>query len=193
MDIVRALAADLRDLSVDLSDDGYASTTLAMIEHNLRRSVPSVLGASITLRTPVSPGAPVVVHFVDRTITADEIGAALTLPLPGLAPPRTGSITFYAEQHDAFGSLVSRLAEALLLDPSQIDQQAPPPGTLITPGANGLDDFAVINRALGVLLHRGHTLAGARVELASRAERQKIDITAAAHALLWSTRLRTSV
>ncbi len=37
MDVSRALAADLRDLSIDLSVDGYTRTTLAMIEHNLRQ------------------------------------------------------------------------------------------------------------------------------------------------------------
>ena len=116
MDVPRALAADLRDLAVDLSVDGYTRTAVAMLEHDLRRAVTSILGASITLHTPAWPGAPVVVHFVSRTIDPDEIGAALALPLPGLAAPRTGIITFYAGQPGAFDALRPQLARALHLD-----------------------------------------------------------------------------
>jgi hypothetical protein len=188
MDLPRALAADLRDLAVDLSADGYTHTTLAMIEHNLRRPVPSILGASVTLHTPASPGAPVVVNFVGRTIDPHEISAALVLPLPGLTQPRAGSITFYAAQPDAFTQLRPQLAQALHLDPGQIDPQPPLPVKPVRPGADGLHDFAVVNRALGVLLNRGHTLDTARATLANQAKGSQTDITAAAHAFLGTAR-----
>ena len=188
MDVSRALAADLRDLSIDLSVDGYTRTTLAMIEHNLRRTVTSLLGASITLHTPASPDVAVVVHFVDRTIEPDEIGAALVLPLPGLSAPRNASITFYAAKPDAFDPLIPQLAQALHLHPGSIDWHPPLPTSPISPRVDGLHDFAVVNCALGVLLNRGHTLDTARAELIDHAQRAQTDLTAAAHAILGTTR-----
>ena len=63
--------------------------------------------------------------------------------------------------------------------------EPPLPSGPVVPRADGLQDFNVVNRALGVLLNRGHTLDTARVELGSRAE--QTDLTAAAYALLAST------
>lgn len=186
MDLARALAADLRDLAVDLTVDGYTRTTIAMIEHNLRRNVTSVLGASITLDTPTSPETPVVVNFVTRTISPSEIADVLEVALPGLVPPRTASVVFYAAEPDAFAQLRPLLLGELHLDPTAVEAHRPWPTTPISPHIDGLRDFAIVNRALGVLLHRGHTLDSARVELARLAALTETGITAAAEHVLGS-------
>ncbi|RYZ31735.1 MAG: hypothetical protein EOP01_02745 [Propionibacteriaceae bacterium] len=184
MDVFRALAADLRDLAVDLSVGGYTRTTMAMLEYNLRRKVPSILGASIALQTSE---VLVVVHFVSRVLEPDEIGAVLVLPLAGLPVPRTGSITFYAGEPGGFTVLIPDLAQALHLDPSDIDPHPSLPTTPISPRVDGLQDFAVVNRALGFLLNRGHTLDTARTELVNHAQHHQTDLTAAAHDILGGT------
>ena len=184
-ELSRELAADLRDLAVDLSAGGYTRTTLRMLERNLLRSVPSVLAATITLRN-LRSGCGVEVNLVRRIVEAGEVMSGLKVPLAALVPTLAGHTTFYASQPAAFADLVEDLATALRVPPHDLDQRVPPPSGAIRPGIEGLQDFSLVNRALGVLLNRGYELTAARTELQARAERSGTELVAAARAILAS-------
>lgn len=182
----RVLAADLRDLAVDLSAGGYTRTTLAMLEHNLRRSVPSALGATVSLSDRRDPLRPVTVNLVPRTVHPEEVASVLSVPLVTLGTAMRGTVTFYASLPDAFHDLAADLGAAFDLAQDDLDRDARPPTRPIEPGITGLLDFSLVNRALGVLLNRGHSLPGARLELQSRAADARTDIVDAARAVLAS-------
>ena len=174
-----ALAADLRDLAVDLAVGGYTRTNLAMLERNLLRSVSSALGATITL-TRGDGENPVLVHLVARALQPDEIHTALRVPLPATDTSFEASITFYAAKADAFADLAHDLAEHLGVE---VEHQAPPAHP-VEPGTNGLTDLTIVNIALGHLINRGRTLAQARTELAALAQHHHTDLAAAARTLI---------
>ena len=183
-----ALSADLRDLAVDLAAGGYTRTIMAMLERDLRRSVPSALGATITLSRG-HDHAPVQIHLVARTLAPDEIRAALRFPLatPSLTPESTPgptfsvSVTLYAARAVAFADLAADLADVLHVE---VDQQPPMPDSPISPGTSGLTDLTQVNIALGHLVNRGRTLVEARAELARLATHHRTDLADAARMLL---------
>ena len=187
-----ALSADLRDLAVDLAAGGYTRTIMAMLERDLRRSVPSALGATITLSRG-HDHAPVQIHLVARTLAPDEIRAALRFPLaappptPELTPgPMAGpafsvSVTLYAARAVAFADLAVDLADVLHVE---VDQQPPMPDSPISPGTSGLTDLTQVNIALGHLVNRGRTLVEARAELARLATHHRTELADAARMLL---------
>lgn len=186
MDLARALAADLRDLAIDLSAGGYTRTTLAMLERNLSRRVPAILGGTVTLVTASPSGATISVNMVSRVVGPDEIAAALEIALGPLLPDVSGTVVIYSGEPDAFVGLAAELAEASNMSPFVLDPHPPLPTVAIAPNADGLEDFSLVNRALGVLLNRGYSVDDARSELGRRAERSHTALTAAARVVLAS-------
>ncbi len=181
-----ALLADLRDLTVDLGASGYTRTTLAMLERDLLRNVPSALGATVALLADEPGRLPIEVHLVARTVRPDEIASALQVPLARLAPTVNGSITFWAGEPGALGDLAADLVAAFGLVPVDVDQDPDRPRGPLAPTVEGLQDFSLVNRALGVLMNRGHTLAAARAELDRRAALRGLELVAAARAVIGS-------
>ena len=187
-----ALSADLRDLAVDLVAGGYTLTLMAMLERDLRRSVPSALGATITLSRG-HDHSPVQIHLVARTLAPDEIRAALRFSLatplltsdstPAPTPGTTFAVTvaLYAARAGAFADLATDLTDVLHVD---VDQQPPLPDSPISPGTSGLTDLTQVNIALGHLMNRGRTLTQARAELARHATQHRTDLAGAARLLL---------
>jgi hypothetical protein len=184
-DLAKALAADLRDLAIDLDAGSYTGVTLAMLQRNLHRAVPSALGACITVVSEVTSGAGIRINLLTRVLDPAEIAAALRIPLRQLAAGPT-SVVLYAGQPGALEEIAVALGRALRLDPGDLDQHPVLPVTPVHPGTSGLHDFSVVNRAIGVLMNRGHTMVQARAELSQRAERSGTDLPAAAQALLTS-------
>ena len=184
--LVRALAADLRELGIDLGAGGYTRTTLAMLDHDLRRCVPSALGTTISLTDDQGSPQPVAMTCVTRTVQPDEIASVLRVPLGSLGPGVRATATFYASKPGAFRHVAADLASLVGTSRESLDHNVCPPVAPLEPGITGLHDFSLVNRALGVLLNRGHTLAGARRELQSRAARACTDVVEAARVVLAS-------
>lgn len=180
LELAIALVADLRDLAVDLAEGGYTRTTLAMLDRDLRRCVPSALGATVSLvrgpdRTPLQ------IHLVSRTLEPDEVRATLRIPLRGPDPAVDASITLYASRVVAFADLAADLTDSLRV---LVDQRPNLPQSPVEPGTSGLPDLTLVNIALGRLLNRGRTLAQARAELNKHATHHHTDLAGAARLLL---------
>lgn len=180
------LVADLRDLVVDLAAHGYTSTTLRMLDHTLRRYVPSTLGVTVDVRTDRGCSSAVRITLTRRTVDPYEVAASLAVPLDRLSPCLDGAATFHASEWGAFDRVAGELAAALDIDTDDLDLRPGPPTAPLVPGVSGLTDFALVNRALGVLLNRGWALEDARAELRRRAEAAGVDLTAAARTVLAS-------
>jgi len=184
MDLARVLAADLRDLAVDLSANAYTRQTLAMLQLSLYRQVPSALGAVITLTDRDVPGCPIGINLLVQPVEPHEIAAALLIPLDVVEPPCNGNVVFYATTPTAFAELAPALAAALDVDPGSFNHQPDLPHTSVVPGITGLMDFSAVNRAVGVLVNRGRSLTAARTELQRRADKSQTDLPTAAQTLL---------
>ncbi len=137
---------------------------LSVLLDDLGAAVPSFLGLTMTLSLH---GSPVVLTTLkaDLALTA---AASLRLPLARwTGGGDTDAIIFYARQPGAFVDLDADVAYAeghhggVVLDGHLPSGPYPPP----PPGITGLADLSVVNRAVGVLLDRGHTLAEARAVL----------------------------
>ena len=176
-----ALIADLQDLAIDLAAGSYSRTTLEMLQRNLKRRVPSVLGASISIPAGRVPEVAVRLDLVTRTVEPEEIAAALKLPLAHLLSNTDGFIIFYAAAPIAFVQLAADLADALRLEAGEVDQHPRLPVEPLHPGIAGLQDFTAVNQAVGVLMGRGLGLDEARAELRRRAEEAGTDLVGAAH------------
>lgn len=183
--LAAALVADLCEITTDLAEGAYTRSTVAMLDRNLRRRIPSALGATITLTHPDCPdGHPVEVHLVPRTVTPVMIRAALRVPLLQLTGAVRGSVTFYATEACAFADLITDLGALLAVDPAALDEHPALPDHPIEPGISGLVDLTVVNIALGILLNRGRSLTEARAELSRQAHQLDTDLATAARALL---------
>lgn len=180
----RALAADLRDLGVDLEAGSYTSTTLAMFRRDLLRAVPSALGGTVRVETLEGHGSPVEIHLVDRTLHPHDIAAGLLLSLDQVREGLVGSVLLYAGQPGAFHDLAADLRATAGAESHQVDEHPPLPRQPVSPSVDGLQNFSLVNRALGVLIGRGYSLVQARTELADRAEQASTDLSHAAQRLL---------
>jgi hypothetical protein len=184
VDLPRSLAADLRALGVDLTATAYPREALGVLDRDLHRQVPSALGATITVTHAEVAECPMQINLVDRPVEPAEIAAALLIPLGDLAPPVTGHVVLYAGAAGAFAELVVALAAALDLAAGSFDQHPELPRSLISPGVTGFRSFAIVNRAVGVLVNRGRTVPEARIELRRRADQSRTGLPMAAQTLL---------
>lgn len=207
MRLSEALLADLRDLAVDVSEGGYTQTTVALLHRDLRRCVPSALGAAVVVHVG-DLEVPLRMALVERRVERHEIKAALRLPLELRQPAdrgvvgdvlndATGWIELYAAEPGAFDAVVRELAGEGAGPPVSAERRphvenptptpALPEGPLL-PGSAGLTDFSQVHRALGVLWNRGFSWSAARDELRRRADLGGTDLPGAAASLIasWS-------
>lgn len=179
MDLPAALAADLALLSAAIQDsDGDLETTLRSFAADLRRSVGSALGLTVTIALDG--------HEISFTLSerVAEAKTSLCIPLPAVAGSEAGSsLVLYAATPGAFVDLAADVAWALALDPSVLllDQHLAVPMT--SDAVIGLRGQATINQAIGALIELGHTPESARAELLRRADRDG-DVTGSAQRVL---------
>jgi hypothetical protein len=186
--LVQPLMADLYDLVLDLTIGCCDTITAEMLRRDLARLVPSSLGSSVVLVSPLAPCGGVFLHLLDRVVEPAEIQAWLHADLSLFSPDLPGRITFYAAEHGGLDELARELEATLCLDAGELDQTATPLDGALVPGICGLDDLTVVNRAVGVLLHRGLTMDAARQELQRRALSTQTSLSEVARALLDGTR-----
>jgi hypothetical protein len=164
-----ALTAQLSVLTAALDDPGTdLETILEVLVDDLSAAVSSFLGLRMTLQLD---GCPLTLTTMDADL-ALTAGASLTLPVgrstdgaPG------GTVVFYARHPGAFVDLAADLHRVHDLDCDvYLDGHLPSAGDQpCRSGITGLAELSVVNQAIGVLITRGYTPAGAIAELGSRA------------------------
>lgn len=164
-----ALTAQLSVLTAALDDPGTdLETILEVLVDDLSAAVSSFLGLRMTLQLD---GCPLTLTTMDADL-ALTAGASLTLPVgrstdgaPG------GTVVFYARHPGAFVDLAADLHRVHDLDCDvYLDGHLPSAGDQPRrSGITGLAELSVVNQAIGVLITRGYTPAGAIAELGSRA------------------------
>jgi hypothetical protein len=187
MEISAEFAADLNALGEALDEPG------ANLESLVRRfdsvcslAVESYLGFSVKL---VVGDYPVDVTVLEEYIDESEITTSAHVPLHVFGSFQAGSvITFYAGTPGAFVDFAADLAYALRLDPGvlELDNHLTPPA--LRSGVGGLVEMAAVNRAMGILIDRGHTPEGGIAELHRLAELDHITPHEAAQRLIDATR-----
>ncbi len=183
--IADALVADLRDLAGELAGQSFTTSSVSMLHRDLRLTVRSLLGFSITM-TVLGPSASVAINVVEEPLDPTTAGDSLAIELPPRDPGMTASVAIYAAAEHGLDDLREDLSYALDLPVAALTI-SPSTQALILPGITGLDDFLQVHQALGVLLSRGHTHGSAGVELIRQAHGRPGGLVAAAQALLDGT------
>lgn len=167
MDISAALAADLAALTEGLGDSQVdLETQLGSLAGDLAHAVASFTGLTITIRLDDQT-----VSFSARAAAGVGIAAtetSLEIPLSTLAEVQGGSsLVLYAAVAGAFVDLAAELSYILDLDPQVLvlDQHLPVAATPDGAGMAGLEEYSMINQAIGVLIARGHGPDSALEEL----------------------------
>jgi hypothetical protein len=186
VEISAALAADLKSLTDALDQPGTdLEALLRGLADDSRRAVHSFLGLTMTL---IVEGYPVTLTAMDEFTEDGDIASSMLLPLPALSNAEQGSlIVFYASRAGAFVDFAADLSFALRLelDALALDEHLTlPVGEL---GLAGLADMTDVNQAIGILIARGDTPAGARTELHRRAHLAEITVRDAALLLIHET------
>jgi hypothetical protein len=181
---LQVLASDLRDLALDLQAGSYTRTTAAMFQRDLRLAVPSALGATISFDLDTPTGTPKEIDLVERALDPGEIASGLRLPLVLPQQSLSGSVLLYASEPDAFTDVVEGLVALLDAQAGLVDASPELPSGTVSPSVVAVQDFSLVNEALGVLINRGFTLTEARGDLQDRATRGRTSLPEAARRLL---------
>lgn len=171
MDQLRQLVDRLRQLATTVGlDDGFLSDALFGLTIDLTRAVTEYIGLELTV---VHTGHPITL----RAFTGEGVDAtsSLRIPLPLLSRRfENGSrAIFYSRTAGAFVDLAADLgfvlgaASGIAIDgerpPIRLDGDLPPDTTVS--GLSGVTELAVINRAVGVMIERGHDPEAAHADL----------------------------
>jgi len=167
VDVPHDVILHLTDLTEALGEPGTdLQAMLEVLADDLTSAVPSFLGLSMIV-TREGPGDGVNLN----SLPAEQIGivsATLMVPLDllGVSGPG-GRVIFYAGRPGAFVDLAADTRFAYGLDGQvALDQHLPTPGSPISPaGVSAPKDSAIINRAIGALISRGHTPEEAHLRL----------------------------
>ena len=188
MDISAQLAADLAVLSQALDDDADLETTVRDFAAAAKLAVSSYLGMTVTV---IAGGHEVRLNVPDHDRAVHEIGASLLIPLTDMAATESGSsLVLYAATPGAFVDLAADLTYAMQVGPDALVLDAHLTPSLDNAGIDGLADMTRINQAIGILIGRGHTPAGASTELHRLAHSAETTVRVAAHRLIHATSRR---
>ena len=181
MDVSATLAADLAVLTQALDDPGIdLEAELRAFIADLTHAVGSYTGLTMTIALDHHE-----ISFIVQEDAPSEPATSLLIPLLAIASDEVaGTLLLHAATPGAFVDLAADLSYALGLDPANLvlDGHLAPaaPSARVT----GLDDYATINRAIGVLMDHGHTRRSARAELHRLATVEHHSPRAAAQAIL---------
>jgi hypothetical protein len=187
---------DILALLQELSAESKNQPDLARgVDHLLSLAVlavPRCLGLALTVDRE---GLPVTLIALTATAALDPVMGSLALHLPrGKASGTAGDgpvLILYSGNAGAFERLRVDLLALLDLDPRRAVTDAnlslpdlADPMEAVNVIVEQLDDVAVVERALGVLLDQAHLPEQCRAELAGRAEAQGLTVPDAARFLL---------
>jgi hypothetical protein len=175
VDVSTALAADLRCLLHVLGlSDLDLETSLRALRTDVSLVVPSFIGLVLTLEVD---GQNVTLTSIDDVGTTNTIASSLRLPVTLTAAPSPGAeIVLYATAPGAFVDLAADLsyAPSAKEDELRLDDDLTP--ATLGSGLRGVTELALINRAIGLLIGRGHTPEEARAHLEGRAAQSRLKV-----------------
>lgn len=152
------LLAHLQQLAASVGDGPTHLTDLVdVLVHDLRQTVTGYAGLTVTVR---HAGHPVTfTAVVPGSIEAASTSLRLPLRLLSSSYEEGGQAVFYSTVPGALVDLAADLRYVLTPtcgghDQPTLDEDLPPTST--TSGVTGLAELAIIYRATGVLLERGH-------------------------------------
>jgi hypothetical protein len=182
VDISTALSLDLKNLLrvLDLSDLDLERSLHALRE-DVAMAVPSFVGLSMTI---VVEGQPVTLTSMSNQARDTAVGSSLALPLSLTSVLAAGSsLVLYAVARGAFVDLAADLRYALNAEDHEVllDVHLTPS---TRSGLTGVEELTIINRAIGVLVSRNHTLDDARLELQRQAARSNLQVYQVAAGLI---------
>jgi hypothetical protein len=187
VDIPLRLVAHLSELTDALDEPGGdLEAMLSVLLDDLTAAIPSFLGLTMTIGTDGHDGADVSLTLLPVG-SVDAVGTSLLVPLDAVdGAASDATVIFYAAHPGAFVDLAADTELALRLDGRlMLDQHFPSTAPLpATPGLTGLTAASTVNRAVGVLLDRGHSAAQARDLLQRRADEEAVTMHEVAQALL---------
>jgi len=191
MDTCRLLTEQLGVLTLALDDPGTdLKAMLDVLSDDLVAAVPSFLGLTMTL---ILDDGAIALTTVDGDVTR-AAGARIEL---ALAMPRAeddARLVCYARDSGSFGALaadvglVGHSSQHVVRGGGRLSSE-PVTAPATAPGITGLDGFAVINRAIGVLISRGDSPAQAHDELRRRAAAGPNTLPEAAEQILRTTNI----
>lgn len=180
MDISAALAADLAALSRALgADDIDLERQLRTVAADVKLAVSAYTGLTMTIGLD---GHTVRFTVHDDLASSGPPATSLLIPLAALTISDTAStLLLHGATPGAFIDLAADLSYALGIDPTVIILD----GHLSTDVTDsGLETHFAIDRAIGVLIDRGHLPGTARVELERRAALEHGGLRAAAERII---------
>lgn len=185
MDLSTALSLDLKNLLRVLDLPGLdIERSLRALRYDLELAVPSYGGLSMTVMVE---GQPVTLSSMSDQATDVVIGSSLDVPLSLTAGLAAGSgLVLYAGAPGAFVDLAADLTYALGAGEGEVvlDRHLKPASRS---GIVGVEELAMINRAIGVLIGRGRTPDEARDYLHRTAEERGLQLYQVAAYLISTT------
>lgn len=184
MDISALLAMQLSALTEALGvDDLDLEAHLQALLYDVTTAISSCLGLSVVIA----------VDGQVMTLTAVEpdqrIGTSLRIPLEPVSFGDEGShVIFYAATPGALVDLAADLAYAIGSDQCTLTLDGDLEPNF--PPADGFDRLSTMNRAVGLLIDRGYTAAGAQAELRRRGKIAGDDVFTAARIVLDEAEVR---
>jgi hypothetical protein len=180
---LETLARDLSVLTRVLDRPGIDFEVLLRgLGDTISGLVESYLGLRMTL---ILDGHAITVTVMDGFVYPGDIAVSARLPLDDLSTAERGSvIVFYAWDADAFVDFAPDwgFASGFRHDRPILDGHLPEPW--LVSGVTGLAEMSQLNQAIGILIGRGHTPAGARTELRRLARLTEITLAPAAQRLV---------
>jgi hypothetical protein len=183
VDISTAVSANLTELDTachrHVAQTDQLVRSIDALRSAAKEAVGSLLGLSIT----------VTVDSQDVTLTSvdgveqSDVGSSLQLPLSAITPLLDGVAVLYAGKPEAFVDLAQELHRLLgrQADGLRLDENL---ATGVTSGLTGVEELSKINRAIGVLIDRGHTVAESHQYLQRQANAARVRVHQAAERLL---------
>jgi hypothetical protein len=184
VDLSTVLTEDLQELTKALDrpqlSDIELTRSLLLLERDAFAAVRSFLGVSITLNLD---GQDVTLTSLSVPVEPHDIRSSLQLPLGAIAPDLEGVVTLYASRAMAFTDFAEQLRSSLGSRAREIllDQSV---GRDVSSGLSGAAEMSAVNRAVGVLIDRGHSPASARTYLQELADTEGLLLHQAAERVL---------
>lgn len=176
------------------SPDQDLSHSLHTLTDDASRAVRSFLGLSITVTVD---GQDVTLTSTSEMLEPADIHSTLRVPLAVIDPQLVGTVVFYAGRPDALVGLADELrahVPATARHEVRLHAAAEPPSSVeIVSGITGAQDLAAVNRAIGLLIGRGHLPDDAQAELETLAVTAGVPVAVVARQLLDQRRGRSEV
>jgi hypothetical protein len=190
MEFPSTLAGQLAALTLALDEPGTDLQAIVdVLIEDLTSTIPSFLGLTVVMN---ADGLPIALSSLDDDLMT-AAGSSMSVPVDPIDGWPGATLVFYAYNPGAFVDLATDARRALGLDGEVVlDEHLVGSGAVADPrlALGGVEDATMVNRAIGVLIARGHPPERARAVLDALAAAHNLAPVAAALRVLESTQRR---